>query len=860
MRHASRISSFKSRELALESRRSFHQSPKPAVVIKKNQSVNKSPDAPGSFSTSHALLTPRRLESQRKDRLLESLIRKFAQVSSKSRVINNNMPHNSGNKTRSYVQFITTPTADTPGTALLLYFDQKRYVIGNIHEGVQRAGLQIGARFFRTKDFFLTGKTEWHSNGGLLGMILTLADSTNASASSKAETAKLKFERRLARAEEERRNPKKARKKGRQASDQHKPTPKGPQISEEDPTVTLHGGPNLTHTIATARAFIFRHGTPIKVNENHEEKEAPTVKHDWEPTWEDNHIQVWAMAISPLRGDGKLRPETPRKRSLGEYMSGKEEILADADDQWSPNPKSPADEEKRNQEIRAFVVSEMFSSSWRADNLIETPLHEVVMPAGLFTRNPYTRKIERYTGPVRDGTTPLPDIKVLVRKPWPGALVDYLPPTKPSKVAMSYIIRNHKQRGKFKPEAAQALKVPHGPLWSTLARGSEVQSSDGKTITPDMVLEPGKDGAGVAVVDLPSKEYIHALIRRPEWNTDKVMTGVGGIVWILGPGLSHDPMLREFIESKADLKHIISSTDHCPNYLVQTQAATAAVRHHQIDPIHFPIPVHSNSTPVPLNPPGDEAKQIPQQLFAAKRGLRVELEPSFGVNEHEVVPYLNTAKVVQEIPEHVISLAQTTQKEINSTLMQAETANQGLPGQDAEIICLGTGSAVPSPFRNVAGTLLRVPGHGSYLLDCGEDTLGQLKRIFTESELAEVFHDLKLIWISHLHADHHLGTTSVIRAWYEEVHGKDPAKHRQPSLTEALLDPAKFLEEGKRLFIVGHRHMMRWLEEYSSVEDFGYTKLIPLTSSPTHWKQPDRCNLEWNGLNVGFNTSKDPRV
>lgn len=855
MQHASRISSFKSRALASGSRRSFYESPKPAVENIRYSSVNRSSDSPGS--------APKHLERQRKDKLLEYLIHKSARLSSKPRPINNKMPRNfnlpkSGNKAHSHIQFITTPTDDTPGTALLLHLDEKRYIIGNIHEGLQRAGLQLGARFFKAKDFFLTGKTEWRSNGGLLGMILTVADSTNSSAASRAETAKLRFERQMAREEEARQNSKKPGKLGRHDLDQHKPRPKGRQISEEDPTINLHGGPNLTHTIATARAFIFRHGTPIKVDENHEEKETGAADRDWEPTWEDEHIQVWAMPTSPSSGEGNLRPGTPRKRNLGEYMSGQDKELVDVDDQWSPNPKPPADEENRKQQIREFVVSEMFSSSWRADHLTETPLHEVVMPAALFTRNPHTRNIEKYTGPVPDGTTPLPDIKVLVRQPWPGALVDYLPPTKPSAVAMSYIIRNHKQRGKFKPEAANALKVPPGPLWSKLAKGLEVQSSDGKTITSDMVLEPSKDGAGIAVVDLPSKEYIHAVISRPEWNTDKVMTGVGGIIWILGPGLSYDPTLRAFIESKADLKHIISSTDHCPNYLVQTSAATTAIRHHQIDPIRFPIPVHSNSIPVPLNPPGDE-QQISQQLYAAKRGLRINLEPSFGINERDVVPYLNTAEVVEKTPETVVSLAQTAQKEIDSAVGQAEIANQGLPSPDAEIICLGTGSAVPSQFRNVAGTLLRVPGHGSYLLDCGEDTLGQLKRIFTDSELAEVFRDLKLIWISHLHADHHLGTTSVIRAWYEEVHGKNPAKRRRPS-TEAFLDPAKFMEEGKRLFIVGHRYMMRWLEEYSSVEDFGYNQLVSLSSFPTHWKQPNQCDLEWNGLNVGFNTSKDPRV
>ena len=59
---------------------------------------------------------------------------------------------------------------------------------------------------------------------------------------------------------------------------------------------------------------------------------------------------------------------------------------------------------------------------------------------------------------------------VLVRKPWPGALVESLPPTMPRKEAVSYIIRNHTQRGKFHPERATQLKVEKGQKVVTALR------------------------------------------------------------------------------------------------------------------------------------------------------------------------------------------------------------------------------------------------------------------------------------------------------------------------------------------------------------------------------------------------------
>lgn len=43
------------------------------------------------------------------------------------------------------------------------------------------------------------------------------------------------------------------------------------------------------------------------------------------------------------------------------------------------------------------------------------------------------------------------------------------------------------------------------------------------------------------------------------------------------------------------------------------------------------------------------------------------------------------------------------------------------------------------------------------LLDCGEGTYGQIIRFYGAEESKEVFRKLKAIYISHLHADHHIG-------------------------------------------------------------------------------------------------------
>lgn len=752
-------------------------------------------------------------------------------------------------KMHSHIEFLTTPTADTPGTALSLWFDDKRYLIGNIHEGTQRASIQRGQKLLKISDIFLTGKTEWKNTGGLVGMILTLADASAQAAISAAE-----------RLDEKIRNS-----GGRNGTDEEdiqslRTAKSGKAFAlaqlAVQPTLTIHGGPNITHTLATMRRFVFRKGMPVDVKEYIEDDHKVGSDQDWEPTWVDSRIQVWAMAISPSVSEqppADSSPKSPKKRPFNEFVERETPTPITTANIRESCETSPMVQERQNQKLCGSVVAEMFNSAWRFDNLVETPLRDVQMPAALFIRNQELNKLERYTGPVPDGITPVPDINVMVRKPWPGAMMENLPPTKPSSTSMSYIIRNHRQRGKFLPAKAKELKVEEGPLWSQLASGHNVQSMDGVTIEPRMVLEEGTEGAGVAVIDLPSADYVDNLVSRPEWKVDRIMTGVGAIIWLLGPGVGQNQTLRNFIHERPGLKHIVSSQDYCPNYLSMDSTATVAIRLNQLDSSHYAIPVHDNISLPQSGQPLIEAGP-PVDYIPAQRGLIIHTGPLFQIKGTDSVPNLDTAAVLKETPEDVLELAKAARAEIASESMAVGAAEQSLPSRDAEIICLGTGSALPSKYRNVSATLLRVPGYGSYLLDCGENTIGQLKRIFTPPELAEVLRDLKLIWISHLHADHHLGTASVIKAWYEEVHGKQSSANRPGQLppSQDLRDPVQNLYQGKHLFVASHLGMLKWLQEYSSVENYGYEQIVPLNCFPVEYKMSNYSTIECNGHMMSF--------
>lgn len=739
-----------------------------------------------------------------------------------------------GGRMKSYVQVLTTPTVDSPGTTLLLHFDSKRYLIGSLAEGTQRSCVQMGARLLKVSECFLTGRTEWKNTGGLIGMILTLADtSTSSQADSLEETLK------KAKTKAKRLGVSDDRRKMKELEDEAK--------KEMANTLTVFGPPNLNHTLATARRYVFRKGMPVNVHEIRDSglpEPLPRDDQEWKPFWADENIKVWPMSILPSSASqSPSQSVSPRKRSFDQMEAGAEGAMTAVENELS--------QQDRDYLTVKAVVGEMFNSSWKLDTLYPTPLSQVKLPATIFVRNPETHKIEKYTGPLPgDAKHPLSDsdMQVLVRRPWPGALVAGLPNSKPAKEAISYIIRNHMQRGKFRPEKAKALKVKPGLDYSSLSKGQSVKNEDGETVTPEQVMDPPRVGGGLAVVDLPEPEYIDHLVTRPEWRSKSVMEGVGAIVWICGKDVAMSPKLRAFVQEFHHLKHIFSSPDYCPNSISLDSVAGSTVRLKEVDPDRYIVPVHDDLSVLQKTFVGNTScsvlpneTSLPDSVQIAQRGQVVQLEPAIEVQLKDVVPALNIQEIVKDIPQEVMEEARKAQESSKTPSEDIQKWLDRMPpgAQDAEVITLGTGSALPSKYRNVSSTLVRIPGWGNILLDCGENSLGQLQRVFPASDFKQVLRDLRMICISHMHADHQLGTTSVIKAWYQEVHGGEPAS---PLSSDASWEE---VFKDRRLAVISEPAMQHWLSEYSQLEDFGYSRLAPLSLSAANVRTGHWSRLSW---------------
>ncbi|KAF5837993.1 beta-lactamase-like protein [Dunaliella salina] len=102
------------------------------------------------------------------------------------------------------------------------------------------------------------------------------------------------------------------------------------------------------------------------------------------------------------------------------------------------------------------------------------------------------------------------------------------------------------------------------------------------------------------------------------------------------------------------------------------------------------------------------------------------------------------------------SMAERKQRASANTV-QAPDCLRNIDRQTVEITFLGTASSCPSKYRNVTAIYVDFFQKGGMLLDCGEDALGQLKRRYGCADAERRIRELRCIWISHMHADHHGG-------------------------------------------------------------------------------------------------------
>lgn len=357
------------------------------------------------------------------------------------------------------------------------------------------------------------------------------------------------------------------------------------------------------------------------------------------------------------------------------------------------------------------------------------------------------------------------EIQTHVKLPHP----DELAPAYQQK-SVNYLIRFIPVRGKFDPIKAKALGLKPGAKFRALSQGESVTNDEGVLILPEQVVDPPKSFPRLLILDIPNNAYLQNTIDSQEWFTkgEAYEEEIGIVYHLLGDDIDFESSVyQDFINKfPSGTKHIISHSKLADNTLVFKTTAVDLLKLKCIQQDNFNLP---NISPyIPLNDANIFKLHLLQQFHISNDNV---IADDSLISNDSWSDLFDT-----NIPQLQIQGADKSQI-LNQQPISLNIKTGSLKDQ-IHVVTLGTGSAIPSIQRNVISSLVRIPYYDSdnsikvrsILLDGGENTLGSMLRNFGHldgDQFKQIFQELRLIHLSHLHADHHLGLISVINKWFE---------------------------------------------------------------------------------------------
>ncbi|KAL3664635.1 hypothetical protein V7S43_010384 [Phytophthora oleae] len=374
-----------------------------------------------------------------------------------------------------------------------------------------------------------------------------------------------------------------------------------------------------------------------------------------------------------------------------------------------------------------------------------------------------------------------------------------------SHVSVSYVVETRPQRGKFLVDKAKALGVPKGKLFGRLHQGKDVTLPDGQVVKSSDCVLPSVPAAGCVIVSCPTAAHVDALVSSAGFQRYREVDGkaevqVEVVFHLGGVEVLRHPKYQNWARSfGAQARHVLLGHGACAQKTVYRASAKLQAQLHAVFPHAFPSNeahelkdtiepfsrVVPDSSSLKLSSSSEENEPASSKVVLGESMLKFILAPQArrGFDSSRCWPRLDfdqireSVEIVAKMPDN------SSTKSLDEDLL------------DGRITFLGTGCAIPSKYRNVTGMYLELPKGDDWaglMLDCGEGSLGQLYRYANgdSKRLQELVDRLKCIWISHNHADHHLGLLRLL-------------SHRpDDSITKPLL-------------VIGPTPLRFWLDEYS---------------------------------------------
>lgn len=343
--------------------------------------------------------------------------------------------------------------------------------------------------------------------------------------------------------------------------------------------------------------------------------------------------------------------------------------------------------------------------------------------------------------------------------------------------ACCYVCRLPDVPGKFLPQKAASLGVPRGPAYGKLTRGEAVVAANGRTVTPEDVMEPATPGPVLVVLDCPDESYLPALLESRALRAcmDPELHGRVACIAHLAPAsVLRDQRYRDWAAGFGpDATHLVPSLASTAGRPVMRGGAALQAKLNALDARFFPLPL-SLAVPAQGDPSMADLEGF-RGTAASADLLKYTVRPLArrGTDDSDVAEPVVAATVVSEAKEAAPEAFELADAARSAPPRDAPPSLASIAPGSAVLRVLGTGSAVPSKYRNVTSTAFDFgPGRGTLLADAGEGSVGQLERALGVDGTREFFSRLAFVWISHIHADHHVGLPLVLQT--AELAGAPP--------------------------------------------------------------------------------------
>ncbi|KAK4790130.1 hypothetical protein SAY86_017434 [Trapa natans] len=401
---------------------------------------------------------------------------------------------------------------------------------------------------------------------------------------------------------------------------------------------------------------------------------------------------------------------------------------------------------------------------------------------------------------------------------------------KPGDMSVVYICELPEIKGRFHPERAKEKGIKPGPDYRELQLGNSVFSKHlNIMVHPSDVMDPSIPGPVVLIVDCPTKSHFQRLLSLDSLSnyysvlsSERSQKNVSCMIHLSPTSIISDHDYQTWMKRFGSAQHIIAGHE-MKNAEIPIISASAriAARLNYLCSQFFPAPgFWSSKRPGLSSDSSFSCKGIsdPSKIISAENLLKFTLRPrdKIGLDRSIIPNTLTASKTIDELLIEIPEIAEAAENvrnlwdrdkdnEEDNTLQEEPWLNENkLPNclenirkDDLEIVLLGTGSSQPSKYRNVSSIYINLFSKGGLLLDCGEGTLGQMKRRFGIEGADNALRGLRCVWISHIHADHHAGLARILT-------------QRRDLLKGSPHDP---------LLVVGPRQLKRYLDAYRRLED-----------------------------------------